>query len=87
MIKSVGIGLAGTGEHKVCCLDERAQMCDGFGFQATPEGLVKLEKRIFGDGSNPVNVFEPIGLTFGHLSRFSPNMLLKRFILCWNCCY
>lgn len=29
MVKSVGIDLAGTGEHKVRCLDERAQLfCD-----------------------------------------------------------
>jgi len=32
------------------------------GFQTTLEGLVKLEERIFGDGSNPVIVFEPTGL-------------------------
>ena len=58
MIKSVGIDLAGTGEHKVRCLDEGAQLCDGLNFQTTPEGLAKLEERIFGDGSNPVIVFE-----------------------------
>jgi len=54
MIKSVGIDLAGTGEHKVRCLDDGAQLCDGFTFQTTPEGLAKLGERIFGDGSNPV---------------------------------
>ena len=43
MIKSVGIDLAGAGEHKVRCLDEEAQLCDGFGFETTPEGLAKLE--------------------------------------------
>ena len=64
MIKSVGIDLAGAGEHKVRCLDEAAQMCDGFGFQATPEGLAKLEERIFGDGFNPVVIFEPTGLAW-----------------------
>ena len=42
MIKSVGIDLAGSGEHKVRCLDEEAQLCDGFGFESTPEGLAKL---------------------------------------------
>ena len=47
MMKSVGIDLAGTGEHKVRCLDERAQLCDGFSFQTTPEGLDKLEERVF----------------------------------------
>ena len=64
MIKSVGIDLAGAGEHKVHCLDERAQMCDGFSFQTTPEGLAKLEERIFSDGSNLVIVFEPTGLAW-----------------------
>ena len=64
MIKSVGIDLAGTGEHKVRCLDEGAQLCDGFGFQTTPEGLAKLEERVFGGGSNPVIVFEPTGLAW-----------------------
>ena len=42
MIKSVGIDLAGLGEHKVRCLDENAQLCDGFGFETTPQGLTKL---------------------------------------------
>jgi len=64
MIKSVGIDLAGTGEHKVRCMDEGAQLCDGFGFETTPEGLAKLEERIFRDGSNPTVVFEPTGLAW-----------------------
>jgi len=64
MIKSVGIDLAGTGEHKVRCLDERAQVCAGLTFQTTPEGLSKLEERVFRDGSNPVTVFEPTGLAW-----------------------
>ena len=64
MIKSVGIDLGGIGEHRVRCLDERAQMCDGFGFETTIEGLAKLEERIFSDGSNPVIVFEPTGLAW-----------------------
>ena len=64
MIKSVGIDLAGTGEHKVRCMDEGAQLCDGFDFQTTPEGLAKLEERIFQDGANPVIVFEPTGLSW-----------------------
>lgn len=64
MIKSVGIDLAVSGEHKVRCLDERAQACDGFSFQTTPDGLRKLEGRIFGDGSNPVVIFEPTGLAW-----------------------
>ena len=62
MIKSAGIDLTSTGEHKVRCLDEGAQLCDGLSFQTTPEGLAKLEEHIFGDGSNPVIVFEPTGL-------------------------
>ena len=64
MIKSVGIDLAGTGEHKVRCLDERAQMCDGFSFETTRAGLAKLEERVFSDGSNPVIIFEPTGLAW-----------------------
>jgi len=52
MIKSVGIDLGGIGEHKVRCLDEKAQMCDGFGFDTSRVGLAKLEERIFSDGSN-----------------------------------
>lgn len=64
MIKSVGIDLASAGEHKVRCLDERAQMCDGFGFETTMEGLEKLEERVFAGGSNPVIVFEPTGLAW-----------------------
>ena len=39
--KSVGIDLAGTGEHKVRFLDEGAQLCDCLSFQTTPEGLTK----------------------------------------------
>ena len=64
MIKSVGIDLAGVGEHKVRCLDEDGQLCDGFGFESTPEGLAKFEKRVFRDGSNPIIVFEPTGLSW-----------------------
>jgi len=64
MIKSVGIDLAGEGEHKVRCLDERAQMCDGFSFETTTAGLAKLEERIFRDGANPIVVFEPTGLAW-----------------------
>ena len=64
MIKSVGIDLAGSGEHKVRCLDEEAQLCDGFGFESTSEGLTKLEERVFRDGSNPIIVFEPTGLAW-----------------------
>ena len=64
MIKSVGIDLAGNGEHKVRCLDEKAEVCDSFGFETTPVGLEKLEERIFRDGSNPVVVFEPTGLAW-----------------------
>jgi transposase len=45
-------------------MDEGAQLCDGFGFETTPEGLAKLEERIFRDGSNPTVVFEPTGLAW-----------------------
>ena len=61
MIYSVGIDVH-KGRRRVYCLDERAQVCDAFSFQTTPEGLNTLEKRIFKDGSNPVVVFEPAGL-------------------------
>ncbi|MDO8673167.1 MAG: transposase, partial [Dehalococcoidia bacterium] len=64
MIKSVGIDLAGSGEHKVRCLDEAARLCDGFGFETTPAGLAKLEERIFVDGAKPIVVFEPTGLAW-----------------------
>ena len=64
MIKSVGIDLAGNGEHKVRCLDEQGQVCDGFSFDSTPEGLAKFEERVFKDGSNPIIVFEPTGLAW-----------------------
>ena len=64
MIESVGIDLAGTGEHKVRCLDERSQMCDGFSFVSTRAGLAKVEERVFSNGSNPVIIFEPSGLAW-----------------------
>jgi transposase len=64
LIKSVGIDLAGNGEHKVRCLDEQGQLCDGFSFDSTPAGLAKFEERVFKDGSNPVIVFEPTGLAW-----------------------
>jgi len=63
MVYSVGIDLH-KGQHRVHCLDEKAQPCDAFGFQTTPEGLATLEQRIFRDGSNPIVVFEPAGLTW-----------------------
>jgi len=57
----VGIDLH-QGSHRARCLDERAQICDGFTFQTTPEGLTKLEERIFRDRANPIVVLEPAGL-------------------------
>ena len=63
MIYSVGIDLH-KGQHRVHCLDEKAQPCDAFSFQTVPEGLAALEQRIFRDGSNPIVVFEPAGLTW-----------------------
>ncbi len=47
MIKSVGIDLAGNGEHKVRCLDEKAELCDGFGFETTPEGLAWVAVAVY----------------------------------------
>ena len=61
MIRSVGIDLH-QGQHRARCLDERAQPCDSFSFQTTPEGLATLEERVFRDGSNPIIVLEPAGL-------------------------
>jgi len=61
MIYSVGIDLH-QGRHRARCLDDRAQSCDGFSFQTTPDGLALLEERVFQDGSNPIIVLEPAGL-------------------------
>ncbi len=61
MIYSVGIDLH-QGQHRARCLDEKAQSCDNFSFQTTPEGLTLLEERVFRDGSNPIIVLEPAGL-------------------------
>jgi len=63
MIKSVGIDFH-QGKHIVRCLDEKAQLCDSFNFETTAEGLAILEECVFKDGSNPVIVFEPAGLTW-----------------------
>jgi transposase len=61
LIYSVGIDLH-QGSHRARCLDERGQVCDGFTFQTTPEGLAKLENHIFQDKANPIIVLEPAGL-------------------------
>jgi len=63
MIYSVGIDVH-KGRHRAYCLDEKAQTCDAFSFQTTPEGLTSLGERIFRDGSNPIVVFEPAGLSW-----------------------
>jgi len=63
MIHSVGIDFH-RDQHRARCLDEKAQPCGGFSFQTTPEGLVKLEESIFGDGANPTIVFEPAGIAW-----------------------
>ena len=82
MIESVGIDLAGNGEHKVRCLDGRAQMCDGFSFETTTDGLAKLEERVFSNGANPVIVFEPTGLAWllvaVYLKAWHPDSRLVR---------
>jgi len=46
MIYSVGIDLH-KGQHRVRCLDEKAQPCDAFSFQTAPEGLAALESSAF----------------------------------------
>ena len=61
MICSVGIDLH-QGSHRARCLDDRAQLCDRFTFQTTPERLATLEERVFRDGANPIIVLEPAGL-------------------------
>jgi len=63
MIRSVGIDFH-RDQHRARCLDDRAQPCDSFSFQTTPEGLAKLEERVFRDGANPIIVFEPAGLAW-----------------------
>jgi transposase len=63
MIYSVGIDVH-KGRHRAYCLDEKAQVCDAFSFQTTPEGLAALKQRVFRDGSNPIIVFEPAGLSW-----------------------
>ena len=63
MIFSVGIDFH-KDQHRARCLDERAQSCDSFNFQTTPEGLAKLEERVFQDGANPIIVLEPAGLAW-----------------------
>jgi transposase len=63
MIYSVGIDLH-KGRHRAYCLDEKAQPCDAFSFQTTAEGLAMLEQRVFRDGSKPIVVFEPAGLSW-----------------------
>ncbi len=61
MVRTVGIDFH-QGRHRARCLDDRAQPCDGFSFETTPEGLATLEEHIFRDGSNPIVVLEPAGL-------------------------
>ncbi len=61
MIHSVGIDLH-QGRHRARCLDDRAQPCDSFSFETTPEGLATLEERVFREGANPIIVLEPAGL-------------------------
>ena len=63
MIYSVGIDFH-RDQHRARCLDERAQPCDSFNFQTTPEGLAKLEEHIFQNGAKPIIVFEPAGLAW-----------------------
>ena len=64
MIKSVGIDLSRSGSHQVNCLDEQAKPCDSFSFDSSLEGLEKLEKHLFSNGSAPTIVFEPTGLAW-----------------------
>ena len=81
MIHSVGIDLH-KGRHRVYCLDEQAQVCDAFSFHTTPEGLSILGQRIFREGSNPIVVFEPAGLSWlmvaAYLRSQHPNCRLVK---------
>jgi transposase len=81
MVQSVGIDFHG-GQHQARCLDERAQLCDGFSFRTTLQGLATLEERIFRDGSNPIVVFEPMGLAWlivaAYLRARHPNCRLVK---------
>ena len=79
MIKSVGIDLAGAGEHKVRCLDEEAQLCDGFGFETSPEGLAKLEERVFRDGVMPNRILFYLiaAVTRGICMLYLTNLIYK----------
>ena len=81
MVQSVGIDFHG-GQHQARCLDERAQVCDGFSFRTTLQGLVTLEERIFKDGSTPIVVFEPMGLAWlivaAYLRARHPNCRLVK---------
>jgi transposase len=81
MVQSVGIDFH-QGLHQARCLDERAQLCDGFSFRTTLQGLATLEERIFRDGSNPIVVFEPMGLAWlivaAYLRARHPNCRLVK---------
>lgn len=81
MIKSVGIDFH-QGKHIVRCLDEKVQLCDSFNFETTQEGLTILEERIFRDGSNPVIVFEPAGLSWLILPVISSDTKSAAFLGC-----
>jgi hypothetical protein len=52
VIGSVGIDLH-QGRHRARCLDDRAQPCDSFSFQTTPEGLATLEEHVFREAAIP----------------------------------
>jgi transposase len=78
MVHSVGIDLH-QGRHRARCLDDRAQPCDSFSFQTTPEGLATLEERIFRDGANPIIVLEPAGLPWLMVAVY----LRSRHPDCW----
>jgi transposase len=57
-------------------------VCDGFSFRTTLQGLATLEERIFKDGSNPIVVFEPMGLAWlivaAYLRARNPNCRLVK---------
>lgn len=62
LICNVGSVDLHQGNHRARCLDDLAQLCNGFTFQTAPEGSVKLEEHIFRDGANLIIALEPAGL-------------------------
>jgi transposase len=61
-VRSVGIDVSLTAEHRAVALDEGGNQCGRLSFRSTPDGLACLSELCFGDGSVPTVVLEPTGL-------------------------